>query len=372
MTAMPHLRLGFSGSYAPEDVCFLLKPLPAAFVDVGEKERRIQSGQAHYSEMLSAERAPGPAYVALYEAALARHGPRLARHVNQLAAAMIDHWQGAGASDRVIVSLLRAGTPIGVLLARRLRRLGHKVAHYSISIIRDRGIDRNALATIVARHGARGLVFVDGWTGKGSIAGELRGPRGPTAMGVAPVLAVIADPAGRADLAATAEDYVIPSGILNGTISGLVSRSVLNAAIGPDDYHGCVLLDHLAPHDRSRSFVDHVAALADALPDERPHDGMAAWAASQRPELARACDALIHAIMHEHGVGDRNRIKPGIAEATRALLRRVPDRLLLRDSDDPDVAHLLQLAQGQGVPIGPLPKDCPFRAATIIASLGGD
>jgi hypothetical protein len=368
MTAMPDLRLGFSGSYAPEDVCFLLKPLPADFVPVADKERRIQSGQAHYSEMLSAEQAPSAAYVALYEAALARHGARLAGHVNQLAAALIDHWQSAGAGDRVIVSLLRAGTPIGVLLARRLRRLGHDVAHYSISIIRDRGIDRNALATIVARHGPCGLVFVDGWTGKGSIAGELRGPRGPAAMGVAPVLAVIADPAGRADLAATAEDYVIPSGILNGTVSGLVSRSVLNAAIGPDDYHGCVLLDHLAPADRSRSFVDHVAALGDALPIELP----AGWSPSMRPALADACDRLIEAIMQQHGVTDRNRIKPGIAEATRALLRRVPDRLLLRQPDDPDVAHLLQLAQGQGVPIVPLPPDCPFRAATIIASLGGD
>jgi hypothetical protein len=49
-----------------------------------------------------------------------------------------------------VVSLARAGTPMGALLARALRWLGRTdVRHYSISIIRDRGIDENALAFIL-------------------------------------------------------------------------------------------------------------------------------------------------------------------------------------------------------------------------------
>jgi hypothetical protein len=44
----------------------------------------------------------------------------------------------------VIASLARAGTPIGVLLLRTLRAQGVPAVHYSISIIRDRGIDRVA------------------------------------------------------------------------------------------------------------------------------------------------------------------------------------------------------------------------------------
>jgi hypothetical protein len=46
--------------------------------------------------------------------------------------------------------------------------------------------------------------------------------------------------AAQADVAATYDDYAIPSGILNATVSGLTSRSILNAAIGPEDFHGCV------------------------------------------------------------------------------------------------------------------------------------
>ncbi|MES2902001.1 MAG: cysteine protease StiP domain-containing protein, partial [Pseudomonadota bacterium] len=51
--------MNFSGSYRSGDVTFLLKPLAMAdFVDVAEKEKLIQSGQRHYSEMLSPESLP--------------------------------------------------------------------------------------------------------------------------------------------------------------------------------------------------------------------------------------------------------------------------------------------------------------------------
>ena len=40
-------------------------------------------------------------------------------------------------------------------------------------IIRDRGIDTAALEWIEHHHGTAGIVFVDGWTGKGAITGEL-------------------------------------------------------------------------------------------------------------------------------------------------------------------------------------------------------
>jgi hypothetical protein len=54
-----------------------------------------------------------------------------------------------------------------------VERLGRAAPHYSISIIRDRGLDPAALAHIAARHEPADVVFVDGWTGKGAIAGEL-------------------------------------------------------------------------------------------------------------------------------------------------------------------------------------------------------
>ena len=347
----------FSGSYDPDDVHFLMKPVALAPTDVAAKERLIQSGARHYSEMIPRENVPGEAYLALYRDALARNGERLARDITDLAGAL-----AAGRRQVVIASLARAGTPIGVLLRRALGRMGVEAHHYSLSIIRDRGIDGEALRRIAARHDPRDVVFVDGWTGKGAIASELRASLADAPLGFAPFLAVVADPAGQADLAATGEDYLIPSGILNAIVSGLVSRSILNdALVGPGDLHACVHHRHLAPHDLSRAFVDAVDALAQG---ERPRP--LARTDAEREEAARACEALMARLMRGHDVADRNRIKPGIAEATRAVLRRLPERLLVRDRDDPDVRHLLLLAGESGLAVGRLPADSRYRAVTII------
>ena len=51
--------------------------------------------------------------------------------------------------------------------------MGIEVFHYSVSIIRDRGIDPIALDYILNRHSPESLLFVDGWTAKGAIAKEL-------------------------------------------------------------------------------------------------------------------------------------------------------------------------------------------------------
>ena len=62
----------FSGSYRQEDVEFLLTPMALEpILDLAEKERLIQSGQRHYSEMLSPESLPSPAYLALFQSAFA-------------------------------------------------------------------------------------------------------------------------------------------------------------------------------------------------------------------------------------------------------------------------------------------------------------
>ncbi len=61
----------FSGSYRQEDVQFLIKPIQMAFKhDLAEKERLIQSGSRHYSEMLSPESLPSERYLQVYRQAL--------------------------------------------------------------------------------------------------------------------------------------------------------------------------------------------------------------------------------------------------------------------------------------------------------------
>lgn len=353
----------FSGSYDPSDVVFLLKPAQIAPTRTEEKERLIQSGAKHYSEMLSAEKVPSEAYMTLYRAALERNAGIFKGDIELLARAIADRPQTANACT--LVSLARAGTPIGVLLKRALTRLGVETAHYSVSIIRDRGIDTEAMNTILADHDPETVVFVDGWTGKGAIKGELERTLDDESIPVAPFLAVVADPAGRADLAATTEDYVIPSGLLNGIVSGLVSRTVLNADhVGPGDYHACLFMEEHAAHDISRQFIEEIENTpAIARTEELWSDREAA--------ISRAdCQRLLSDIMASHGITDVNRIKPGIAEATRAVLRRMPEAVYVSDVEDPAVKHIVHLAVENGVPFHE--RDLgSYRALTIIQSLGG-
>jgi hypothetical protein len=65
---------------------------------------------------------------------------------------------------------------------------------------------------------------------------------------------------------------------------------------------------------------------------------------------------------------ERNHVKPGVGESTRAMLRRVPDRLLLQDPTAHDVQHLLRLAEEKQVDVERIP-DMPYRAAVIIKSV---
>lgn len=355
----------FSGSYEAADVTFLLKPVEMPATDVAFKEAAIQSGRVHYSEMIAPEAIPSAAYLDLYRDALTRNRTRLAGDVASLAAHLASRRSGR---DPVIVSLARAGTPIGVLLTRVLRACGKAAAHYSVSIIRDRGIDRNALAHIAKRHDPDDVVFVDGWTGKGAIASELRASLAERPFGFSPFLAVIADPAGQADAAATDDDYLIASGLLNGIVSGLVSRSILRSdLVGARDFHACVTYPQHAAADLSRTFVDEITSLALAAP-RRQLDGHEA----RRQGLREECEAMVRHLMELAGTTDRNRIKPGIAEATRALLRRMPDRVLVRDFADPDVAHLLHLARVGGIPVGRLERQSRYRAVAIIRTLGDE
>ena len=53
------MNIPFHGSYRAEQVTFLLKPIQLApIADTAAKEALIQSGQKHYSEMLSPEYPP--------------------------------------------------------------------------------------------------------------------------------------------------------------------------------------------------------------------------------------------------------------------------------------------------------------------------
>ncbi|MEZ8293426.1 cysteine protease StiP domain-containing protein [Vibrio splendidus] len=366
------LPLGFPGiigSYPASDCLFLLKEIPQNFVEVDDKERLIQSGEMHYSEMVSQEEAPSSDYMTIYRDLMDAHGDQIAMEVIQLAKEIVFNRLGYGLTPEqplVLVSLLRAGTPIGVLLNRTLEMMGFHSIHYSISIIRDRGIDDTALSYICENYQDESIVFIDGWTAKGVITRELKSTIGDFNRthntSVPDQLFVISDIGGSADVSVTAQDYAMPSCLLNSVISGLVSRSVLGK--NEQGLHGCVRYDHLQDHDVSNRFINQIM------------NGVPSWLLSGVPEVnldtpevrqQRVVQFLVR-IQSEFGVTDINRIKPGIAEATRVMLRRVPDVLLVQSMDDPSVRHLHQIAKEKAIEVIEYP-DMPFGACGLIKDI---
>lgn len=355
----------FSGSYAADDVTFLLRRLDLKPVRLEERERLIQSGSRHYSEMIGPEDAPSRERVKLFRECLEANGPRLARDLVSLAEMLA---RSAANGDLTLVSIARAGTPIGVLLTRLLRaRLGPaRVRHYSISVIRDRGIDLHALRWITARHDTRTLRFIDGWTGKGTIAKEIAVSLGAAGYNgsIDRGLWVPLDISGSAARAASEDDYLIPSSLLGGTISGLVSRSVLpRADIGAAQFHGCLELKHLRRYDLSRWFIRRMEALCERR--NGADDSSRSSDASQRHAESQS---FIDELMHEFAIKDRNRVKIGIGETVRVALRRLPERILLRDSASADAALISRLAHLRGVPVEHRPT-MPHAAVGLIADI---
>jgi hypothetical protein len=359
----------FSGSYDPDDVTFLLKPVQLEPTEVAEKEHLIQSRRLHYSEMISRERLSSPQYLSVFQQALAQEKTRFARDLLILSRHIVSVRPGPA----TIVSLARAGTPIGVLIGRTVRRLlGRPARHYSVSIIRDRGLDEVALRHILRYHAADSVIFVDGWTGKGVIANELR--RALTCFNahhgvqLDPGLYTVADLCGAAAFAASAEDYLIPSSVLGATVSGLISRSILNdTVVGPGDFHGCLYYEEFLEADQSRWFVDQVF---DEIVRQVDLPAMRAQGNSQEDRLRRQQDsaAFLADILRRFDVGSVDYIKPGLGEATRVLLRRVPKCVLVRDPSLREVAHLVLLAREKNVPVL-VEAGLPYRAAAIIKEL---
>lgn len=243
-------------SYKKEDVILLLKDITGLVEPqpTKERERLIQSGK-HYSEMLPIEYVPTEKYMETYYEALKVYSEPVARAVGVVADKIVN----AKGKDVVLVSLARAGIPIGILIKRYIKfKYDIDVPHYAISIIRGRGIDDNAMKYLLERYEAKQLLFVDGWIGKGAILNELKKDI-VQYDGVSDDIAVISDPANVTELCGTHDDILIPSSCLNSTVSGLISRTFLRSdIIGENDFHGAVYYGDLKNADLSYQFIETI------------------------------------------------------------------------------------------------------------------
>ncbi|WP_438493406.1 cysteine protease StiP family protein [Paenibacillus sp. IHBB 3054] len=361
------------GSYTPSDVRFLLKDLSNVSLELGtaEREKAIQSGVS-YSEMLPVEYQPTEPYIALFQETLRHSAVKVAQAVAVVSELIVSR---RGTEHTVLVSLARAGTPIGVLIKRYIaERYGVDLPHYSISIIRGKGMDENAILYMLQQHGAgANLQFIDGWTGKGAITQVLIESCADfyKKYGIAlnDDLAVLADPGSCSQTFGTREDYLIPSACLNSTVSGLISRTVLREdLIGPEEFHGAKFYREWLDSDLSNVFIEaitpHFASVtADAA-------AIAAGMLKAPPEITWQGMRDVQSIQETFGIDNINLVKPGVGETTRVLLRRVPWKILVDTMDNPNLRHILLLAEERGVPVEVYPG-LTYSCCGIIQPLKG-
>lgn len=360
-------------SYQTQDVIFLLTDLTGKIgeVTIEEKEQLIAQGVS-YSEMISKEEVPEEEIREMFEIMTEEKKMALANYVRVLSEAIYLEKEGSV----VLVSLARAGTPFGVLIKRYLeQKYQMSVPHYSVSIIRGKGIDEEALKWIVAHHPAQAIQFVDGWTGKGSIIDELE--RSIIQFNhchqteVSKELAVLADPARRCRLYGTHLDINIPNGCLNSTVSGLISRTICRPDLmGVGDFHGAISLDHLEAVDQSQWFVSQVSSafIFDDLTNSERHSILG------RQTYPKYAKLVAKQIQQTYGVQDLHKIKLSVGESARVLLRRNPRLLLIRQEDSVETLHLVYLAKKRQVPIQVLAEDegGHYQAIALIEEVDGN
>jgi len=343
-------------SYKSDDVIILLKDITGMVTPLGTKEREqfIQSG-VHYSEMLPIEYVPSESYLDMFFKAMKLYSKMTAEAVASVAKKICDEKTG----EVVLVSLARAGTPVGILIKHYIeKKLGRSAYHYTISIIRGKGIDKNAMSYILVRHSPESIQFVDGWTGKGAIQRELS-----QAMkdypNVSAGLAVLSDPAGIAEKAGTHDDFLIASSCLNSTVSGLLSRTFYRSdIIGPTDFHGAAFYKELLSKDLTYTFINAVESCFPDVPS-----------LLDEGELSMSGMDEVKVICHDFNIKDINLVKPSIGEATRVLLRRMPWKVLVHSLDDYEhLGHLYQLAFEKGIQLEEYPLK-NYRACGLIQSL---
>lgn len=359
-------------TYSMNDVEILLKDLTEVMIPLPaeERERRIQNG-VHYSSMLPMEKLPSKEYLDLYFGAVEHHKRKIAQMTAKLAAMIVK-----SSEKPVIVSLARAGIPVGVLLKRYISQfMDCECPHYAISIIRDKGIDVNAMEYIYEREISMGksavedIFFVDGWTGKGAIKTQLSEAVGSLISadkkwsGLRDDLYVLADPANITPFCGTHKDFLLPTACLNSIVSGLISRSILNEYINiaKGDFHGAVYFADFEMRDLSRGFVDRISECFAPLSGGICESG----------ELSESGMSVVERICDSFSIKDYLKVKPGIGETTRVLLRRVPWAVLIderADRNDFDLRHIFTLCKEKSVRVIPYNLGS-YKACGIIKEL---
>jgi len=326
--------------------------------DIREREKIIQSGIENYTTLLAKEDIPSKEILDLYYNALERNADYIKGGLNKLADIILENQKDN--KEIILTSLLRAAIPIGSVLFLILKEKTIKpVHHYSISILKDVGIDQIALQEILENHSSEDIVIFDPWTGKGSISGQVKQHIESFNLkyneNINHDLYVLNDISNSAKYSVTSRDFLHPSAILNCTISGLISRSIVPES--SDKKH------------RVKSYLNH--EVFKSLDKSQEYvltifnkDGLSFKDDNIKNNEFNFKEYFLK--LSEKEDVPFNNIKPGICEVTRTLLRRVPRKIILK-GDSADTEHIILMANKRNIQVE-YNKDLPVNAIAILES----
>ena len=128
-----------------------------------------------------------------------------------------------------------------------------------------------------------------------------------------------------------------------------------NDIIGAKDFHGAAFYRELIDKDLTYQFIEAIEKNFDVpalIDDSKPRNGL----------------VEVKKIAEDFKISDINLIKPSIGEATRVLLRRLPEKILFQSLHDENLEHLYQLAKEKGAKIEVYPLK-NYKACGLIRNL---
>lgn len=279
---------------------------------------------------------PEPRPDATFEALLLASVNREKAAVLGMVETLADRVAASVASPPLLIAVLRAGVPVAALLARALsRRLaGTAVPVAALSLFDGLGWDGAALKATLADHPGRPVIFVDGWTSGGGVAGELArswerwtAAGGPDFTGgEGPRLAVLCDPRGHASFSAVKADRFVPSSLFTAPETLGFSRGF---ATGPEG--SGMFRVYSFPRSLLRPHYVEAWMSGQVEPDVEPPRNEPPPTTSPPPGWR----------LH-------------VNEVVRALINRNPREVLLRDDEvtaTASLAPVIHLCRLRGVPV---------------------
>lgn len=238
----------------------------------------------------------------------------------------------------VLVSILRAGTLVGILVKRYLKnKYNIDVFHYSISLPKD--VKQNEMKFILNKHKAQDIIFIDSWTGKGTTTNKIR-EFAKQIDGLGTDLAVLSDAINISRFCGIREDIAIPQAPFNACITGLVGAPITDSKyLNDEDFSGSIYLKNLEKFDVTNWYINLIEQNFDyKLCNNENYEENP----TSNEELSEIC------LKYKIELKDLN---PGINEAGRALLRRNLKKLLVKDKNDIQIMQIKKIAELKGIEV---------------------